>query len=203
MSDLHDLSALNASLDALSPLVDAVTAAATERAAANAAKREASIALLTNVLDRVSPSLPALASRVQIGRRTFWPTNVDIETEETFADWRGLLVQGDGKPERDYPRANAGRYEGSSLYLSSSGEFVQVDYEGYWSKWQGTTSEWTSKVSGQTLAEVVDGDWSLASIIDAIAAKLKAVAEGNLLKRAEQTRERAAKLQALATLMRR
>jgi len=192
MEDL-DLTALAADASRVAATHDNTRIAFDEEADARAV-------LVRRIIDTVRPALPALCSRPLIGERTFWPDRTCPETETTRADWKGLLIFGDG-PEQDYRRANEGSYIGSDIYLGEDGAFVSLDYSGHWSRWQGASSAWEAAATVLDDRTAIDTDERLADFSRTISEKLKAHLDGKSSTRAEAARKRTEKLRAITSLL--
>lgn len=178
----------------------AVKALHEQRDAAFAEERAAERQLLHALVDLVRPALRGLCSRPLIERSiTGHATDKRRESEQHAKEATVFLV-GDQRPQEDCPRDNAGAYEGSGLHLRQDGTFVSVDYTGRWSRWQGSSSEWSAQVFPLTLDEVAT-DWDVDSIVEAVAELLEKQLGGNLPKRIKAAEERAAKVRSLVTLL--
>lgn len=154
----------------LSPTIAAENAASEQ---AYVARIEAETALLERAVSLVLPALKGISTRPVVHNRCWWPTNVETASRSTRAEWRGLLVAGDAEPERDCPRANDGESNGCGLYLRADGTWCELTHSGYWSNWQGASSEWTAKEKTLTSAQVAaeyDAPDIIASIADALTA---------------------------------
>lgn len=178
-----------------------VTQVAEEKAADEAAAlqvRAVEVMLLAVVVEKVKPALRALATRPRTAY-THW--NSDRADEDTHAQWAGLLVSGDGKPQCDGGRDdNAGELSGQGLYLLADGTWRTLDYAGNWTRWDKACAQMTTKCDTWTLDEVVgafDVDEIVAAIAKALAAQVGKRVDGTKAKLA-----RAEKLAALATMMR-
>jgi len=166
----------------------------------------AEAALLRLVCERVQPALKALSSRVQIAGAY----GGNAETEESFAEWRGLYLNLDdakaGPARRGGFQANRGAFGGFDLFLcpdSSDGtgfQFRELAYSGRWSQWQGERDEWRAEVSHPNVEKVV-AEYDVPKIIAAIEKALRAYATGNATKRAAEARATTDKLNAICSLL--
>lgn len=190
-----------AAIETIATLAPQVASAHEAQSAAFDEQIAAEAALLSRVVELARPALRALANRIQIGDRTWWPTNVQTATEREFADVSGVIVRGQPLPTRDYPRANSGSYDTSeALYLLTDGTFVEKSWTGNWSRWQGAGDEAHAVLTPKTAAEVVD-EYDVDEIIAALAAKLQQQAAGNAGKTTEAAKARAAKMQAVVAIL--
>lgn len=176
-------------------------------AAARTEEQRAEALLLARVIAAIGPvALRACSTRpVLVESCTGLARDDQRETYER-ADWAGILVRGSIEPVEDCPRANSGSYDPDwRLYLLPDGSWREVYRTGTWSRWQGAGYAWTSEVEklsvGDTCAEIVHEYDATEEIITALATALSRQLRGNLGKRAEQARERAAKLAAVAALL--
>ena len=166
-------------------------------------ERTAEAAVLERVIEAIRPGLRALSGRIRtaVDRRHHADVNYHGGTTEEEYDPRcGIRVAGSG-PEEDCPRANAGSYEGCDLYLLSDGSFLELTYEGSWSRWQGSSWGWTSVATILSPREVMD-EYALDPIVQTISAAVsKAATSEGRAKRSAAAKERAEKLRALTTLL--
>lgn len=169
---------------------------------ARAAQREAETFLLAGVVETVRPALRALSGRIRKSR-SFIVDGVGGETV-TYHEARGVYVSDDapGKPATKVARLDdtSGPYSGFDLVLLSDGTFAEQRYTGSWTRWVGQTDEWDSTLTPVTIDQVIDG-WDVEEVIATIAARLTSYAEGKATARADQARERAAKLSAIVALL--
>lgn len=161
---------------------------------------EAEVALLTRLVEKLRPALPALTSRIKAESLTRWHDNAYTAT--TCRNWDGpdgVCVAGDG-PVDDHPRDNAGRTTGWRLYLLENEGWLEVDYDGTWSRWQGASYGWkaTCKVIDAARAlEIAHIDDVLAALGKALDAHLK----GNLAANTAKALARAEQLRAVLALI--
>lgn len=180
-----------------------VAAVHAEHEAASKLAVDADAALLEHVVALIEPALPALTSRVQISSRTDGLATDREDTTDIFADWRGVyvkLTEYAAGPERVTPRANDGAYAGVDLFLDVDGRFYELEYAGRWSKYQSSTSGWEASVRPMALSEVAD-EYDGEEIAKVLLGSLERTQQGALGKRAEQLRAKAARLQAVVTLL--
>lgn len=191
-------------IEGLAPLAGHVAVVQNELTSAIAEETEAEALLLARVIEIVGPTaLAAVATRPEIAF-TICDHAGDTHDESTErATWRGVLLscapQAVG-PERDCERGNAGTYSGSDLFLLPDGTFRELVYAGTWSKWQGSSWGWTSDERSLSLPEVA-AEYQLEKLLGHLRARLESVANGNAPARAKQARTRAARVQALLTLL--
>lgn len=171
-----------------------------ETSQAAIAERDAAEAnLLEALIERIRPALRALSSRIQSRERTWWPDNASTATETDHFSERGLCVAGGGV-KRDHPRANAGSYEGTDLWLLTEGRFAEVTYSGHWSRWQGAASAWEASLTSRTTAQIAH-DYDVDEIVATISEALDK-ATGSREKTTTKARERAEQIRAVTTLLR-
>jgi hypothetical protein len=185
-------------IEQITVLASVVATEYTASTEAHAAAIEAEALLLERVVEAVRPALRAVSTKRRTSGRTWWPTNVETSTEYTAGSY-GLRVCGDG-PEYDYPRANAGKYEGCDLFLLPDGSWIEASYTGSWSRWQGAGDSWEATERTLTTAEVA-AEYDVDAIIAAIADVLEK-AKGSREKSTTRALERAEKIRAIAKLVR-
>jgi len=186
-------------IQGLSTLAAQVSAEHAASLAAIAARDAAEAKVLDAVVAAVRPALRAVASRIPTSGKHYWVTSTETDEDASYSDAHGLLVAGHSKPERDHPRANAGAFEGAALYLLPDGTWLELTFDGRWTKWQGATTEWTSTPATLTTAEVVD-QYSFESIVPRIQEAVTKAA-GSREKATRAALERAEKLGAIAALL--
>lgn len=175
---------------------------AAEQEEATAAASRAEAELIKQIVELVKPALRALSSRVKVRERTWWPDSVSTATEEDFASWRGFRVSGDG-PERDHPGANQGEIEGVDTFIKADGSLCRLRYSGDWTRWQGRAEEWTASEATITpldLAREVGAEDIVKVLSEAVQRQLSS---GGREKATARSRERAAVLGALSTMLER
>jgi hypothetical protein len=165
---------------------------------AHAAVTEAEAVLLERVVEAARPALRAISTRLRTSERVWWPTSVETATECANGPI-ALRVVGNGAGY-DHPRANAGKYEGTDLLLLPDGSWVERTYSGSWSRWQGSSSAWESEDTLLAVAEVAR-DYDAYAVIAAIGEALTK-AKGTREKPSARALERAAKVRAVAELVR-
>jgi len=184
---------------------EAARVAATHKDAMTAfqAEEAARGALVRRIIQAVLPALPALSTRPVVGKRVWWPDNIRTAEEKDRADWKGICLDEGGAygPDRDYPTANRGLYEGSATFLRSDGVVVKLTYTGRWSKWQGEAEEYTAYDAVVPDEEVCEDDAALATFTKRLTEAIGSYLDGKLGSRAEAARKRAERLTALASLL--
>lgn len=164
-------------------------------------ERTAETALLERIVELVRPALKALATRPVIEERHTGHATMTARHHTVRADFRGVCLSDDNPgPLEDNGRDNTGAYCGSDLFLLDDGTFAELEYEGTWSRWQGSTSEWTATVKRLTPKEVA-AEYDLDQIIPRLHKHLVAYVTGNASKRAAAMHERAERLAAIAKLL--
>jgi len=174
-------------------------------------ENRAEVELLSAVIEKVRPALPALANRIRCSCRCWWVGSVRTENEEHHFAWRGLYLRDDKPgPCRENPTSdqNRGSYEGLDVFLVCSdkdnpdnvGRFALVEYEGHWSRWQGESDEWEATVEIVSAEQVLE-HLKLERIIEVLNKALTSQLEGAKTKRSKQAIERAERVRALARLL--
>jgi hypothetical protein len=177
-----------------------VASAAEEAEAARAAEDAAEAALLARVVQDVGKrALRAIGTRPLLQSRDTGLATDRATSSRELAEWRGVRMIGDGH-SMDYPRSDSGAYKGEALYLREDGSWVRLVYEGTWSRWQGSTSEWTARVEPLTVLEVAQ-EWSLHSLLETLRDALARAAKGHSKTNAENARARTARVEALLNLI--
>jgi len=186
-------------LEALKQAAAQVASEAHEAELAHADLRSAETKLLSTLVELTQPALRALSSRPVVSSATTWH-GAETDTVITRADWRGLYL-GNGRvgPEQDHPRDNAGLYEGTDLFLRDDGQFVELTYEGRWSRWQGAGEHWTAHELLRS-PEQVAAEYDVDSLAESLSAAVQK-ALGTRTKSAKAATERANKLKALTVLL--
>lgn len=144
----------------------------------------ADAALIERLVAIVTPALPALTSRVQIDETP--------DGGETFAAWRGVYLNFTNLSVG--PGLSSDRYRGVDLFLTEYGTFIELTYTGR------TATGWTSSTRLPNFAEV-GAEYDGEDVAKALLKALEAAAAGNLTKRAEQLRTKAARIQAIVALL--
>lgn len=195
-------------LDQIAAAADQVAAEHEQLTDAAQAEREQAAALLSAVVERVRPAIPALASSVCHSHRSFW-VGQQVHHDDHNFPWRGLHVWGAREAEEDYQQGNDGSYEGTGLFLVPYGgnhlqvvPFRRLDYEGRWSRHQGASSSWEASDVGMDAVEVVRlvGVQGVEAIVRAIASALQSHV-GKRDKATKRAKESAVKLAALRKLL--
>jgi len=188
-------------LNQIETLAKTVEAQHVALVSAIAEENKADALLLEAVIAKLGGALPALCSRPKIEYRcTGLATDSQRESSKRAA-WRGMCVS-DKWPGaiEDNPRSNSGAYEGTDLFIRDDGSFVELEYTGSWSRWQGSISAWESSERELTIQEVAS-EYEINPIVGHILRHLSEYANGNASKRAAQARERAEKIGALLHLL--
>ena len=155
--------------------------------------------LLSALVAKVLPALPAICSRVK-SRHASWVAS-SRPSEIEYHDWRGLRVSGDGPSQGGDRRDGAGGpYEGEDLYLLSDGTFAEVTWGGHWSRWDKSCDELTSSVVRLDGTEHVAAHYEVEPIVSALSAALDK-ANGSREKVTKAARERAEKMRSLTSLL--
>lgn len=191
----------------LRALAQNVAAEHTQSVEATRAEENAAARLVETVVAAVLPSLPAICSRIETSYRLEWVDSAITDDRSTYFALRGLYLATEGDatgPVVEHSGASRSRYVGTNYFLLTDGSFLELDYSGRRSQWQGEGSSWDSTpriVDAETLfRECRDTDFA-ETIVGAISRAL-AKAEGSRAKVIKASRERAERLASLATLMR-
>lgn len=175
---------------------------------AGAELRDARAALLRERLEEVRPAARALASPVGIALAGSPGENTVIRP----AGWRGLYLAGSG-PQAvgraavqtpGAPRGTVherGRYAGTRLLLRDDGRLVELSYDGPWSSVPGEVSSWTA-AAREVEPEEVAGRYKLEEILESLGIALHEQAKSRRAATAADLRAKAARLRALAQLVR-
>lgn len=165
------------------------------------AEQEAETEVLRRVLDLIRPAFRAMQERVvetygdTSGRNGCHPV-----TETTHYQDRYVVLIDNYFTRKD-ETGNEGDYRGSLLCLAKDGSLCQIKRKGSWSCWQGAWSRYST-----TLVQISERDamrkYDLNAILDTVRDKLTAVVTGEGPKVTKRSLERAAKLRALADLLR-
>ena len=174
-----------------------------EYTAALTAEQQAEAALLDATVEAIRPALRALASKIRTGYRSWWIGTTDIDSRSEYSDTRGLYV-GDGTagPGRSNPGRdeNRGAHAGYDLFVTTDGKWLELEYSGHWSRWQGEGDEWSATERQLTSAEVAR-EYNVPQILGAIQSALERQLQGEKPKRTAAARERAERVAALVTLL--
>ena len=193
---------INQTLETISKLVPTVSTEHEAFVQAIEEETSAEAALLERVVAEVRPALRALSSRIKVGYRMWW-VDCTTDDETTYSETRGVCLGDDDNrpgPYRRGSRGNDGPYEGSDLFLTSEGTWLELTYDGHWSKWQGSSQQWEAREETLTLDEVAER-YDVPSLLRRLAARLEAQAKGSLGKRTEAARKRAAVIQGLVAVL--
>lgn len=153
--------------------------------------------LLGKIIAVVRPGLRGLVYRVVVWQESSGHATDRARETRTYSDWHGILVAG-GR-EEDYPQANEGAYEGSSLYLTADGTFREIAWGGEWSRWQGSGARIEGTVSAPDIATVAR-EWNVEEIVRNLEKALTKRLAG-LPAKTKASRDRAARFSALASLL--
>lgn len=159
--------------------------------------------LLAAVVEAVRPALRAISSRIPTsgGVQAMGDVNRQRDLPTTYWEIPGFCVDDDRPgPQEDQVRDNGGSYTGADIFLLVDGTFVRLQYEGRWSRWQGSTSEWNVRASTLTATEVAnitDVDEAIERLSKALDRQL----EGGTERRAAKASARAEKVRAIRSLL--
>lgn len=160
---------------------------------------DAEAKLLETVIAQIPlASLRAISSRIRKAHHvTGLGTPEQHETNEYYA-WRGLCIH-DGREKLG--TGNAGEWGGRSLYLTTDRNWIEVDWSGSWSKWQGASVGWEGGELSRGLGKEFVDDWGVTEILQSILDALTSQRDGNLTARTKDLQERTAKLAAIVALL--
>lgn len=188
--------------------LQAAARAADTIARENSEARTLALDAETRAIDAIVATIPPTVIRA-IGTRPitswtrYWIDNAQTDERQTRAAWRGILIAGKGAPTAVQTHSTGAEYRGEGLYLAEDGACHELTYSGAQSYWQGSTSEWTTVDRVITTREIVD-EWQsdpLATIAESLSAALTRYLEGAARTRAESYRAKAARYDAIATLI--
>ena len=203
--------AMNFNAKKFEETVRTVTTEATDGNQANKDRRAAEAALLDKVIEMARPALAAIGTRPVIGCNIRHHGDVNYcggdNTEERYGS-RCVLLSGDSwGPEEDFPRANAGNFEGVELAVrapskTSYAKLIQFRYSGSWSRWQGSSWGWEAEITEyDSAAEAVADGWiDVEEYIERLGELLEK-AVGKRKKRIAADKARAAKITAIKTIL--
>jgi len=180
-----------------------------EHVTAVAEQAAAEVELLTAVIEKVRPALPALGSRVKVA---YYAEVEGPGREEKYADWQGLYINRTGDrvgPVMEGAKhgRNRGPYVGVDYFLITRGtdflpvgQFAEVSYSGNWTCWQNEADRWQAEVKLISPAEALE-TLSLSTVLSELSTALIAQLQGKKPERIKQARETAERLRALVTLL--
>jgi hypothetical protein len=203
-----DSNPVTINLDALADLAGKVAVVQSDLDAATQAERQATLDLLTAVLAKAKPGLPAICSRPVLAESS---GNDALKSwnggdSKTRAAWRGICIAGDDEEVREGRRDdNRGPIAGCGLWLRPDLSLAELAYDGSWSRWQGEGSAWSATVTEYSdLAAAIAAGWNKLDpedVAKVLADAMTAVLAGKASDRAKAMRERAGKLSAIAALL--
>jgi hypothetical protein len=168
--------------------------------AAKAEEAAAEVAILERVIEAVRPALRGLSGRL-VARD--WAEKLGTASAcqgRDYHETRAVHVAGDAGSTRDFPKENYGDFTGCGLYLTTDGTWVELTWSGRWSRYQGDGWAAIGTPRTMTTTEVV-AEYDTGAIVRGLAEALSRYLEGKATDTARKSRERAAKLQALAALL--
>lgn len=165
---------------------------------ATAAETAAEAELLTRVIAAAKPGLRAISKRVKVST-SIAHTYAEPECEY-LPDVRAFCLSDrkGARPGRQQgPNDTRGSYGGADLLVTTDGRFLELDYSGEWSNWQGEGEAWKAEVREISALDVAS-DWTISHMIATLAEALESYKpEAQTAK----SRERAERLAALAKLI--
>jgi hypothetical protein len=190
----------------LEGLVSAISGEVEEANAARGEMLKASADILSIAIQKVKPILSAVGTRPVIAYRVQHHADVNYDGGRYDGDrykYRCVcLSNGDFGPDKDFVRANSGRYEGKDLALRSDGQLIELSYSGTWSRWQGSSYGYTAEVTVyiDVISAIKDGWIDVPVYLENLTSCLLS-AVGKKKKRADSDRQLAQKLSALRELL--
>jgi hypothetical protein len=159
-------------------------------------ERAARAQVLASVIEVLRPALRAICSRVDVaGVRSTAGTTRDA------AGWRGVRLVGTGIVQDPGDSIKRGEYKGHDLFLDEAGHLAELSYAGRWSSVHGEVSHWRSEVKVHTARQVVE-DYDLGAILDRLVAVLEEQLQGDKAGNTRAIQARAARVTAVATMIR-
>lgn len=190
------------SVEALAAQASRVAAEDARLRAALAAEGDARSELLRQVLAAVAPALPALSGRillssvVRVGTDRSESDEQRVYYSESGAPIRGVHVAGDATPRKDLPSSDAGTLRGRGIWLLEDGRFLELSFDGRWSKKDSPASTWIAQPR-----EVALGEIARDSLTDVLARLASALEKQTPEARAVAAEARTARLRAVLTLL--
>lgn len=162
-------------------------------------ERKALILLFKEVVRTVEPALAALSSRIVARETGFWE-GPPQRAHMLGPHGRGLYLNDDPiGPSKSPPRGDVGIYVGHAFFLNEAGTITIVTYGGQWDErqyyWDGNQIECSIDDA------VNDHRLDIRKAITVIADALESQFLGNRAKRSADIERRAARIQALAVLL--
>ena len=169
----------------------------------------AEVVAINQIVETVRPGLRSVCGRFRLGESVWWIGNTHTESKTKRSDVSGLFIARDdddraGPAERKHSDGNTGYYEGLDVFLCAHGSgFYRVNYKGDWSRWQGSSSEWTTELTHMTVDQAVETfkHITVESVSHALTKAFNAVISGEATTRTEAYKARTAKLAAIQTLL--
>lgn len=169
----------------------------------------AEVVAINQIVETVRPGLRSVCGRFRLEESVWWVGNTHTDSNTTRSAVSGLFIARDdddraGPAERKYSDGNTGYYDGSDVFLCAHGSgFYKVKYQGNWSRWQGSSSEWKAELTHMTVEQAVETfkHITVESVIAALTKAFNAVIAGEATTRTEAYKARTAKLSAIQTLL--
>lgn len=168
-----------------------------ENEAARVQRTDASAELLNAAVAAVKPALRALSSRIVTAR----VMSRAGRTDKDAIGVPGIFVASPGVEQGPGPRLRSDGWFGQDLYLMQDGAWVLLVYDGVDSTAVSGVSEWSSDMVPLSAGDVVEM-LPVDVVLDALSRALDKQLEGNRPRRTQEMLDRAARLRALATLVR-
>lgn len=175
---------------------------------AAAAMAAAEASALAAIIAAARPALRSIAQRIVTTEKSWWVGNTHTDSEKTYYEKRGVyLPYSPGNkpgPDRRKDRSGtSGSYEGTDLFLLTDGTLLALTYDGSWSDWQGSGSEFTGEAAIISTEDAVrcHDVATPERVADALSRAITSVINGNARERTEKMRERAGRLDAVARLL--
>lgn len=187
---------MNEKLKNLQAASRAVSSMHHDHAAAISASKNAEHLLLSEIIEQVKDSLPAICSRI-VSAEVTSPQGGHPQFE--FSDHRGVRVAGIG-PRRRQPNEPEGRFEGRDLYLMSDGTWMVGQWSGQWSR-RAEKNRAFATFSPIDAASVAEKNETFEEIIYGLECALREQINGRITKRTASLAKRADLISAILLIL--
>lgn len=182
----------------------AVKAASIQQELDNAIQtsKDAEVEAIEAIIASVKPALRSIAGRMKVQYHSWWVGNTHTDDEVVYYHTKGVKLV-DGHTYHKDGTGNSGDVRGTNVYLTVEGKLLRFMYSGYWSSWQGSSDKWEAEVEEITVGDyVVMHNGSAEELTNVLAEKFEGVINGKAPEKTKRNLERAEKLKAITTLMR-
>ncbi len=174
-----------------------VSREAAEHQAAIETERRTEAEVLAHCIELVRPALKALCNRMLRSDSTRTVDGKPYGVSEAFVE-RGLHLSGSAEPQAVQTFDEfSGTYCGHGLFLLDDGRLADRSWSGSWSKYQGSTSSWTSALNITSPLEAMQ-TYGLQGCLERL---LRALQQQHRSKHTQAAEERTARLQAVLALV--